>query len=184
MRRRGRSPTSYTGTNTASEDDDVMDEDDILDEDDQAELVEAVRREAEVQMKQLQLCFTYIGFGAIAIALLDPFLCYEECEQQLVSCWTHSILSAILHGGAVALARIESNEQDFHLFLLLFALVVIPMIFWVMDFFHEDIEHFHIGLLLSNMVTFVGCILLRWDDNSTFSAIDDLDALKYEHKTL
>ncbi|CAJ1943134.1 unnamed protein product [Cylindrotheca closterium] len=177
MRRRGRSPTSYRGTNTTTEDD-------VLDEDDQSELIEEIRLEAEAQMEQFQRYFTFIGFGAIAISLVDPFLCQEECEQQITSCWSHSIFSAVLHGAAVALARNQSNEQDFHWFLILFALVVIPMIFWVMDLFHEDIEHFHIGLLLSNMVTFVGCILLRWDDQSTFTSIDDLHDLKYAHKTL
>lgn len=177
MRRRGRSPTSYRGTNTVTEDD-------ALDEDDQNELIEEIQREAEAQMKQFQRYFTFIGAIAIGIALADPLLCQEECEKQTVACWMHSIFSAIMHGAAVALARNKRNEQDLHWFLTLFALVVLPMLCWMMDLFHEDIEHFHIGLLLSNMVTFVGCMLLRWDDNSTTNSINDLHSLKYAYKSL
>lgn len=177
MRRRGRSATSYRGTNTVSEDD-------VMDEDDQSELVEEIFLEAEAQMRRFQSYFKCIGVGAMTIALVDPFLCQEECEQQIASCWTHSIFSSILHVAAVALARNQNDEQDFRWFLTLFGLVVLPMILWIMDLFHEDVEHFHIGLLVSNMVTFAGCILLRWDDQSTSTAINDLDDLKYAHKTL
>lgn len=155
-----------------------------MDEDDQNELVEAIRLEAEQQTKNFRRYFTYIGAGAIVIAISDPFICQEECAQQLTSCWTHSIFSAIFHGVAVVLARRASNGQDFHWFLLTFAFVAIPMILWIMGLFHEDIEHLHIGLLLSNMITFSGCLLLRWDDHSTSIAIGDLHDSKYGHKTL
>lgn len=177
MRRRGRSPTSYRGTNTAPEDD-------LMDEDDQNELIETMQREVEAQMQQFQHYFTLIGFGAIAIALLDPFLCQEECAEQMVSCWTHSVFSAVVHGATVVLARNKSYVQDFHWFLTVFALVVLPIVFWMMDFFHDDIEHLHIGLSLCNMVTFAGCMLLRWDGKCTSISVNDLHKLKYEHKTL
>ena len=155
-----------------------------MDEDDQKELIQTIQREVEAQVQQFQHFFTLIGLGAIAIALVDPFLCQEECKEQLFSCWAHSIFSAVLHGAAVVLARNGSNAGDFHWCLTVSALVLLPIVFWMMDFFHDDIEHLHIGLSLSNMVTFAGCMLLRWDGKSTSISINELHRLKYAHKTL
>jgi hypothetical protein len=178
MRRRGRSPTVYQGTNTP------VPEDEVMDEDDQTALVEALEKECAEQLKQFQLYFTYIVYFAIVISLVFPLLCQEECSYQMTSCWTHALYSAIVHGLSLFLARNNSQSQDLRWFVLTFLLVAIPINVWVMGAFHEDIEHFHIGLILSTMPTFGGCIMLRWDDRSTFTSINDLKRLKYEYKTL
>lgn len=178
MRRRGRSPTIYKGTNTLPEEDEVMDEDD------QTALVESLEMEAAEQMKQFQRYFSYIGYFAVAISLVFPFLCQEECSHQMISCWTHAMYAAIVHGLSLFLAQNNSQSHDFQGFVLTFLMVTIPALLWMIGAFHEDVEHFHIGLLLSNMTTFGGCILLRWDDRTTAASIQDLNGLKYAHKTL
>lgn len=177
MIRRGRSPTVYQGTNT-------LPEEQVMDEDDQTALVEALEKEAAEQLKQFQRYFSYIAYFAMFTALVFPLLCQEECSYQMTSCWIHALYSAVVHGLSLFLARNDSQSQDLRWFVLTFLLVAIPMFIWTMGAFHEDLEHFHIGLILSTMTTFGGCILLRWDDRSTFTSINDLKGLKYAQKTL
>jgi hypothetical protein len=177
MRRRGRSPTVHQGTNTVPEDP-------VMDEDDQTALVEALEKEAAEQLKTFQLYFSCIGYFAMVLSLVFPLLCQEECSYQMTSCWTHALYSAMVHGLSLFLARNNSQSQGLRWFVLTFLLVAIPMFIWMMAAFNEDIEHFHIGLILSTMTTFGGCMLLRWDDNSTSTSINDLKGLKYAQKTL
>jgi hypothetical protein len=63
-------------------------------------------------------------------------------------------------------------------------LVVIPVILWLTGKFADDIEHFHVGLVVGNLVTFVGSMMLRWDVRSTTRFLEDLHGAKYEHKSL
>eukprot|EP00980_Cylindrotheca_fusiformis_P028333 scaffold22592_cov129-Cylindrotheca_fusiformis.AAC.19 len=176
MRRRGRSPTTYVGTNT------VSNEDVMMDEDDQAALIAELEKEAAEQMEQFQRYFSYIGCFAIVISLGFPFLCQEECKYQLESCWIHATYASIVHGLSLYLARGKGKDNKW--FIMAFFCITIPLFLWVKGAFHEDVEHFHVGLALSNVTTFGGSILLRWDDRSTSASIQDLNRLKYPHKAL
>jgi hypothetical protein len=70
------------------------------------------------------------------------------------------------------------------LFGILVLLHVAPLLLWVMGGFDQDVEHFHLGLLLGNLVTLLGSFLLLWDLQSTRQALSDLNGAKYEHKSL
>ena len=174
MRRRGRSPTVYEGTNTLS--------DDYMDSDDQNVLVETLEKEAAEAMMRIRFFFVSIGYFAIAASLVLPFLCQEECSAQSLSCWGHSIYSSILHLMSISLAKKQAS--DFNLFMVTFILASLPMIVWLMGKFEYDIEHFHLGLTLANMTTLTGCMLLRWDDSETAKSLEELNELKYTHKSL
>ena len=174
MKRRGRSPTVYEGTNTLS--------DDCMDSDDQTLLVETLEKEAAEAMMRFRYYFVSIGNFAIAASLVLPLLCQEECRSQSLFCWVHSIYSSLLHGMSISLAKKPGN--DFSLFVMSFILASIPMIVWLMGRFEYDVEHFHLGLALSNMITLTGCMLLRWDDTVTRKSLKELNELKYSHKSL
>ena len=175
MRRRGRSPTVYEGTNTLSDDD-------CMDSDDQNLLVETLEKEAAEAMMRFRFFFVGIGYFAIAISLVLPLLCQEECRSQTLVCWVHSLYSSVLHGMSIFLAKNHGN--DFSLFVVTFILASIPMIVWLIGRFEYDLEHFHLGLALANMTTLSGCMLLRWDDKVTKKLIEELNEMKYSHKTL
>ncbi len=61
---------------------------------------------------------------------------------------------------------------------------LLPLLLWIVGFFDQDLEHFHLGLVLGNVVTLVGAFLLLWDVQSTRQALDELNGAKYEHKSL
>jgi hypothetical protein len=48
----------------------------------------------------------------------------------------------------------------------------------------DEEEHFHLGLMIGNIVTFLGLLVLRWDALSTRQALQELDAAQYKHKAL
>jgi len=178
MRRRGRSPTVYEGTNTETIE--------YLDSDDQDELLESLEIEAAEAIRRFRLYFVLVACFAIFLSLILPLLCQEECSEQALFCWTHSIYASILHGLSIFLAKNagKRSNQDFHWFVLTFVLVSIPMLVWTLGKIKDDIEHFHLGLALGNMTTLSGCMFLRWDDQSTAKSLQELHGLKYEHKSL
>lgn len=187
MRRRGRSPTPHHGTNTDPHHDE--NDNDFLDSDDQNALVASLEAEYRSQAKQFQLAFGLVGGFAMAASLLYPFLCEEECSTRLLACWTHTAVAVVAHGLSILLSRIEqhgSSQTTRSMALLVGAssLTLVPVLLWVAGFFHDDIEHFHLGLVLGNAVTLTGSMLLRWDAHSTRIALEDLNGAKYEHKSL
>lgn len=192
IRRRGRSPTKHLGTNTAEASDAL----EFLDTDDQDALVESLAYESKAQAQQFQKLFGLVGLFAIFVSLGYPFLCQEECSVRAFSCWFHVLSSCGTHGLSIWLSRVDlealwSTEetgrvQMFPPIATLFGILVnlVPIVFWVGGIFHADVEHFHVGLGLGNVVTFTGSLLLRWDAVSTYAALEDLDGAKYEHKSL
>ena len=180
MRRRGRSPTCHMGTNANTEE--------YLDKDDQDALVESLEVEALAQNRQFQTYFGIVGGFAALISLIYPLLCQQECSSQWFTCWFHALVSLFAHLGAIYLSRTDPSslraQQPLAVVALTTVVIVIPILLWIMGFFSEDIEHFHIGLTIGNLVTFVGTMLLRWDVYSTTKALEDLHGAKYEHKSL
>jgi len=132
-----------------------------------------------------------------------PFLCHDECSQRLVSCWTHAMFSCGTHGLSIRLSRsmnLQETKKDKEgmeydpspsvafwttdLFHVGVALNILPLVLWVVGLFHQDVEHFHLGLALGNVVTFLGSSILLWDVHSTRHALADMNGAKYEHKSL
>lgn len=208
MRRRGRSPTERReATNgVTSSEDDSDDDAVVLDSDDQEALIRSLEVDARKQSKLFQEAFTAIGCFAMFMTLfVYPFLCFDECSKRLVSCWTHAIVSCGTHVVSIVLSRSMNNpddklddQHDTHydsplptsafwttpLFGLAVCLHILPLFLWVYGAFDQDIEHFHVGLVIGNIVTLSGASILLWDVHSTRQAIADLHGAKYEHKSL
>lgn len=209
MKRRGRSPTEKSyATNAArydlqdeddNDDENDVNEDLIMDTDDQEDLIQSLQEQAQEQVQLFQKAFLVVGVLAIVITLfVYPFLCYEECSLRRLSCGTHAIFSSISHGLMIYSSqylRLQSPHNDALLvlpvsilkstpFLLATILNVIPIISWVTGAFHLDVEHFHLGLVVGNVLTLLGSFLLVWDAQSTQQALDELYGAKYEHKSL
>ena len=177
MKRRGRSPTPRK----------EIIQDDPLDEQDQQQLIESLEQEAAQQTRQFQLFFSIVGSFAILVALSYPFLCPTECSTKWISCGIHSLYSAINHGLMIlSVSRDDINSRAHgRWFYALSLYTIIPFAIWLLlANFDLDREHFHLGLIIGNVVTWIGCVLLRWDTTSTRRALDDLHAAKYEHKSL
>lgn len=210
MRRRGRSPTErFKATNSALDASEEENGDNavILDTDDQEELIRTMEEEAKKQSQLFQTAFSLVGGFAMVVSLfVYPFLCHDECSQRLFSCWTHAIVSCGTHGLSVKVSRstnrypngVDHIEDDINddagpapifpslpsLFGILVVLHVLPLVLWVLGAFDRDVEHFHLGLVLGNLVTLLGSFLLYWDAQSTQQALNDLHGAKYEHKSL
>ena len=62
---------------------------------------------------------------------------------------------------------------------------VTPWIIWFFgSSFAHDEDHFHLGLMIGNIVTILGSLLIRWDMESTNKALKDLDDARYKHKAI
>lgn len=201
MNRRGRSPTKKSRSTNA-----VLVED-MIDTEDQEELIQSLKKEAQQQSELFQKVFAVVSVFAMVVSLfVYPFLCYDECSQRLVSCWTHALVSCMMHGLSIYCSRrkntsIPSNSTStsdtttdpivlcesvwkIKQFQIAAVLNVSPLLLWVVGVFDQDVEHFHLGLVLGNVVTLVGAFLMVWDTQSTQQALNELNGAKYEHKTL
>ena len=171
----------------------------MMDTEDQDNLIQSLQEQAQEQVQLFQKAFVVVGFLAMVITLfVYPFLCYEECSQRQWSCGTHAVFSSISHGLTIYGSQsqsLKSPHDDALLllpvsilkstpFLLAAILTLMPVFFWVGGAFHLDVEHFHLGLVVGNILTLLGSFLLVWDGQSTQQALDELYGAKYEHKTL
>ena len=209
MRRRGRSPTPHIGTNTTGAYDNDDDDDDtmmmmMMDTDDQDALVESLELDAIQQTKDFSNYFGFVVGFAVLASLVYPLLCHEQCFPRMWTCGCHAMVSSATHVGAIWLSSSSSSsssslEPPFQqpqrqttittttttiISLTVCGLIGIPLLFWGMGNFADDMEHFHIGLIVGNIVTLVGSVLLRWDAWSTKRALEELHGAKYEHKSL
>jgi hypothetical protein len=202
MRKRGRSPTENLHSTNAVHD--GSDHDDILDTADQDELIETLDAESRSQSKRFQTAFAVVAIFAMAISLfVYPFLCHDECSTRPILCWSHAILSCGSHALSIKLSLAMNVLVDPHghlkpsdpmfppravlespMFVLGAVAHVVPVLLWVLGTFHQDMEHFHIGLTLGNLVTLLGALTILWDTYTTRQALDDLYGAKYEHKSL
>jgi hypothetical protein len=156
----------------------------LLDEDDQEQLLQSLEQEVAKQARQFQKLFALVGGFAFLVSLFYPFLCATECSSKwIIICWTHAVYSATMHGIVILISR-DLRQQSRQAIYCLSILIIIPIILWILGKFADDIEHFHLGLMIGNIVTFVGWLLLRWDARSSGKALDDLNSAKYEHKSL
>jgi hypothetical protein len=123
-----------------------------------------------------------VGF-AVVVSLFYPLLCQDECSRpsgNWLVCWTHALYSALNHVLVIVLV----TKQNIMPFLAVGTLVPLVVV-WRLGFFSEDhIDHFHIGLIIGNVVTLLGSFLLRWDAQSARNALMELNASKYRHKGL
>ena len=184
MRHRGQSPTSTKPTIDVNDNDNEEEKAEFLDQDDQDKLVEKMAQEVAHQTQQFQKMFRMVAGFAVVVSLFYPWLCQDECarpnSQYWLVCWTHALYSALNHALVIVLVAKKEKVMPFLAAGTLVPLVVV----WIFGFFSEDIEHFHIGLVIGNVVTLLGSFLLRWDAQSTRNALVELDASKYRHKAL
>lgn len=160
-----------------------------LDEDEQRELVQSLHIQAVEQSRFFQKAFGYgIGGFAMIFSLCFPFLCPDECRHES-TCWVHAVFASAVHAWTVhsfvlpssSAAASPSRSKD----VVSLALQVIPWLIWVFgSSFAHDEDHFHLGLIIGNLVTYLGAFLIRWDMESTNKALQDLDAAQYRHKAL
>ena len=204
--RRGRSKTRYSESTNADavdhdDDDDDDDDDDEpidepIDEDDQQELVESLQREAAVQSRFFQNVFGYgIGGMAIVFSLIFPLLCPDECTAEgtivTLACGSHSVFSSAVHAWSIHPFVLKTSSTTTRSppppppIIIDVALQVIPILLWLTGFLStKDEDHFHLALLIGNIVTFIGSRLIYWDIQSTEKALENLDAARYKHKSL
>lgn len=203
--RRGRSPTPYVGTNTSKRkliDDDDPDgaaaAPDYLDDDDQTRLVEELTQDAIRQTQQFRRYFSIMAIFASSVSLLYPILNPEERAGEPRACWTHAVVSSILHLlGLINHPRRTSVEEkpdpidsvgSWIQLLLLIVVIVVPLgmslaVYW-WELTVRDAHYFHLALMGGNLVTYLGSVLLNWDVSTTRKALEDLQKSKYSHKSL
>jgi hypothetical protein len=197
MRRRGRSPTQHgKATNAVDGDDASQSSCEPIDEDEQREMVQRLHVEAAKQSKFFQLLFGYgIGGFATLLSLLFPTLCPDECSNQESSCWIHAICSSLLHIHTVYPFIISSksaepgtkNNDWMKNINTIYGLLlqVLPLLLWITGLaFNHDEDHFHLGLIIGNAVTYGGSWVVYYDMMSTNKALNDLDNAQYRHKAL
>jgi hypothetical protein len=195
-RRRGRSPTQYIATNGTAivyngnddDDDDGNDEDssvEPLDEDEQRELVQSLRIQAAQQSRFFQTAFGFgIGGFAMIFSLCFPFLCPDECHHEKM-CWMHAVYASAVHAWTVHSLVLPSARPNRWKDMVNLALQVLPWMMWLFgtSFAHDE-DHFHMGLMIGTLVTYLGAFLIRWDMESTDRALKDLDNARYKHKAI
>lgn len=212
LRKRGRSPSAplqYRYTNAVNNEEcsseDYDDDDEIiLDTDDQEDVIHSLQEQSYRQSKQFQTLFFGVGVFAMIISLVYPFLCHDECSSRLFSCWSHTLVSCGSHVLSIKLSRslqyLEDENGELRpladpmlpphsvlaspTFLAAAGANLVPLVLWISGAFDQDIDHFHIGLVMGNMVTLVGSIIVLWDWYSTRQALAELNGAKYEHKSL
>ncbi len=200
-RGRGRSPTKHIrGTNSAKIDNGLVDTNDDssaepLDEDEQKELVENLHAEAFAQSRFFQKLFGYgIGGFAAILSLTFPLLCPDECYHES-TCWFHAVYASAVHCWAVhpfvvgsfastntyLVSGIGPRWKSYVSLTFQFA----PWMIWLFGTsFAQDQDHFHVGLMIGNLVTFLGGFLIYWDMQSTNKALKDVKDAQYKHKAL
>mmetsp|Transcript_2494 Transcript_2494/g.5434 ORF Transcript_2494/g.5434 Transcript_2494/m.5434 type:complete len:207 (+) Transcript_2494:97-717(+) len=201
--RRGRSPTAYAGsTNDGSghdDDDDTYGAGRVvesMDEDDQKALIEKLRNQAMNQQVFFQQLFGYgVGGFGVVLSLALPIICQEECQFMQIECWSHSFISLGLHILAVypfvvgttptptTTAR-DNHARKFQQKMIGVVSQLLPFIVWLLGWFGDDRDHFHLSLLIGNAITFFGHHFIMWDIESTNKAICDLEKAQYNHKSL
>ena len=179
LNRRGRSQTRYSESTNA-------DQDELIDEDDQQELIESLQREAAIQSRFFQNIFGFgIGGMAIVFSLIFPLLCPDECAAEgMGACWSHSVFSSALHAWSIHPFVLKTLSTRSPTTIIDVALQMIPILLWLTGFVSRDEGLFHFALLVGNIVTFIGAHLIYWDMKSTETALGNLDAARYKHKSL
>ncbi|KAG7342210.1 hypothetical protein IV203_007302 [Nitzschia inconspicua] len=193
-RRRGRSPTKeFASTDAASavaRGDNTIDEDspvELLDEDEQKALVDKLKADAAAQSRFFQRLYGYgIGGFATIFSLCFPLLCPDECHKERV-CWIHAVYSSLTHVWTVHPFLVPSTKSQLYRWNGIISLIVqvIPWLIWMFGTaFLQDEDQFHLGLMIGNLVTYLGSFLIDWDMNSTNRALKELDDAQYKHKAL
>ena len=182
-KRRGRSKTRYSESTNADQNEEPMDEDD------QIEFIKSLEKEAADQTHFFQAVFGFgIGGMAIIFSLIFPLLCPDECNvdrETAIACWSHSVFSSGGHAWSVyPFVFRRSLSTGSPPIAIDVALQAIPIVLWFIGFFSKDEDHFHLALLMGNIVTFLGARMIHWDIQSTKRSLENLDAARYSHKSL
>ena len=62
---------------------------------------------------------------------------------------------------------------------------MVPWIVWIFGgAFDHDEDHFHLGLMIGSLVTYLGSFFVRWDMKSMDKALEELHNAQYKHKAL
>jgi hypothetical protein len=197
-RRRGRSLTKQfqsidanAAVDTGEADDNNYNDNDEdssvepLDEDEQKALVESLHAEAAAQSRFFQQLFGYgIGGFAMIFSLCFPLLCPDECRQEQL-CWVHAVYASLVHAWTVHPFILPSSKMQLWKAMVSLMAQAMPWIIWIFGtaFSHDD-DHFHLGLMIGNLVTYLGAFVIHWDMKSTNKALKELDDAQYKHKEL
>ncbi|CAB9507142.1 expressed unknown protein [Seminavis robusta] len=159
-----------------------------MDEVEQDKEIELLRIEAYEQMDLMHNVFSRICEGAMFLCLI------LGVASQDLWCWIHVVGGIFLHWGAtriVASSRPTQEDSGLHQILPFVALVVVAAVFAfqyirkeaVKNDYVDDQMH-HMALALSNAVTMLAALYLRWDCQSTQQQISQLEKSKYRYKSL
>jgi hypothetical protein len=191
---RGRSPTRQFRTTNASvidsgsmNDNGNHDDSSVepMDEDDQRAIMESLHAEAIAQSRFFQHLFGYgIGGVAMIISFCFPLLCPDECYHERL-CWLHATFSSAVHAWTVHPFILHLTELPQWKGVVGLAFQIVPWLIWLFGTtFSHDADHFHLGLMIGNLVTYSGSFLIHWDMQSTNMALRELDDAQYRHKAL
>lgn len=165
-----------------------------LDEVLQEQQVAQLRQDAQEQMELIHSIFSRVCEGAM-------FLCLTlGVASQDVYCWVHVATAIFLHWSAISIARVDSgtnSSEGYAKYMPVIALI--SLLVAVFGFAEQtpttttssknpymaEMEHLHhLGLAGSNVVTMLGALYLKRDNQATNQQIAALENSKYKYKSL
>ena len=148
---------------------------DLLDEDEQDEITRTLAKDASVQLKEMVLGFRIIcgiaSIGCLAIAVL---------VANDIMGKAHAALAAGFH---YLVGRISARDTNSHLtdFVLAGGCLLPILLLSVFETSDSDVLW---SLSLGNLLTTVGAIFLRRENETTANSIKDLHDAKYRYKSI
>ena len=172
-----------------------------LDEQEQEQIIQSLMEESREQMELIHSIFSRVCEAAIFLCLVVGVTTTPD-----VWCWVHVIGASVVHWGAIQVVAsskiIMSNDSNSSrskaatLQKYLPLLVVFTMAIYVLrnnsfspnntvarNRLGDDTSH-HLGLIVSNVVTMGGAFYLKWDNQRTKQALEELIKSKYQYKSL
>jgi putative exporter of polyketide antibiotics len=146
---------------------------DPIDEDEQEEITRNLEHDASAQMKEINQIFATI----CAVASVGCLIVAIAVTRDDLTGRIHAVLAAAFH----YLARQHSMSSQLNDAVVL-GVALLPILLLLT--IGADESEIHWSLSLGNLLTGVGVIYLRRENQSTTKAITDLNAAKYRHKSI
>lgn len=148
---------------------------DLLDEDEQDEITRKLADDASFQLKEMNHAFGIIciiaSIGCLAISMLIANDILGKA---------HAALAAVFH---YLVGRISTRDRNSHRVDFVVAGVsLLPIV--LLSVFETGDSDVHWSLSLGNLLTTVGLILLRRENQTTANSIKDLHNAKYRYKSI
>lgn len=161
-----------------------------LDEQEQEKVVQSLMDEANEQIELIHNIFSRICEAAILLCLIVGATSADPWS------WLHVVGASFLHWGAIQVAATAKPQKDERSIIRKIApLAVVVVVAGAFLYpnssrpkrakrhIDHDVSHF-MGLAMSNVVTMIGALYLKWDSKSTKKALEDLEKSKYHFKSL